>query len=101
MIKFTCLGRSTQPIKNLLLDAKKAYLTAQNSMTVIRRHHSERPNGWLHATTRPSRPMSTLALDETQKTLLLNDINQFLHPASRRWYANRGIPYRRGYLFHG
>ena len=23
------------------------------------------------------------------------------HPATARWYANRGIPYRRGYLFHG
>ena len=22
-------------------------------------------------------------------------------PATARWYANRGIPYRRGYLFHG
>ncbi|KAL2176141.1 uncharacterized protein P884DRAFT_203681, partial [Thermothelomyces heterothallicus CBS 202.75] len=25
----------------------------------------------------------------------------YLNPATRRWYANRGIPYRRGYLLHG
>ncbi|KAK1050708.1 hypothetical protein LTR33_014650 [Friedmanniomyces endolithicus] len=28
-------------------------------------------------------------------------MNEYLHPASPKWYATRGIPYRRGYLFHG
>jgi chaperone BCS1 len=31
----------------------------------------------------------------------LADINEYLNPVTARWYANRGIPYRRGYLFHG
>lgn len=25
----------------------------------------------------------------------------YLHPYTRRWYSNRGVPYRRGYLLHG
>jgi chaperone BCS1 len=40
-------------------------------------------------------------LDDLQKATILKDINDFLHPRTPRWYSNRGIPYRRGYLFHG
>jgi len=31
----------------------------------------------------------------------VEDINEYLYPASPRWYATRGIPYRYGYLFYG
>ena len=31
----------------------------------------------------------------------MEDINKYLHLSSPRWYAARGIPYRRGYFFHG
>lgn len=51
--------------------------------------------------TRPSRPMHTVVLDHVQKNRVLTDINEYLHPSTPKWYANRGIPYRRGYLFHG
>lgn len=30
---------------------------------------------------------------------LVSDVNWWLH--SQRWYANKGIPYRRGYLLYG
>lgn len=45
--------------------------------------------------------MHTVVLDRSQKTRVLADINEYLHPSTPKWYANRGIPYRRGYLFHG
>jgi chaperone BCS1 len=45
--------------------------------------------------------MRTVVLDHQQKMQVLADINEYLHPATPRWYANRGIPLRRGYLFHG
>jgi len=45
--------------------------------------------------------METVVLDKEQKEALVADINEFLSPASPQWYATRGIPYRRGYLFHG
>jgi mitochondrial chaperone BCS1 len=28
-------------------------------------------------------------------------MKDYLHPYTRRWYSNRGIPYRRGYLLYG
>jgi len=40
-------------------------------------------------------------LEKTKKQTLLQDINEYLHPQTRRWYASHGIPYRRGYLFSG
>jgi mitochondrial chaperone BCS1 len=45
--------------------------------------------------------MRTVILDQHQKDTVLADMNEYLHPATPRWYANRGIPLRRGYLFYG
>lgn len=50
---------------------------------------------------RPSRPLSTIVVDEAMKKTLVNDLRDYLHPRTRRWYSNHGIPYRRGYLFYG
>jgi mitochondrial chaperone BCS1 len=64
------------------------------------RRYAGRGN-WMQVANRPVRPMTTVVLDAKQKLQLLADINEYLHPATARWYANRGIPLRRGYLFHG
>lgn len=45
--------------------------------------------------------MRTVVLEKEEKHDVLKDINEYLHPATPRWYASRGIPLRRGYLFHG
>lgn len=56
---------------------------------------------WNQVANRPVRPMRTVVLDPRQKGQVLADMNEYLHPATPRWYANRGIPLRRGYLFYG
>lgn len=96
----SCAGRSTQPIKDLLNFVKVWTLAKENSTTSIYRS----ANGtfdWDRQSCRPSRPMSTISLDMNQKASIVMDVNEYLHPATGRWYAARGIPYRRGYLFHG
>ena len=45
--------------------------------------------------------MNTIILNANQKFRIQRDIAEFLHPNTRRWYYDRGIPYRRGHLFHG
>ena len=45
--------------------------------------------------------MSTVILENQEKHNVLRDINEYLHPGTPKWYASRGIPLRRGYLFHG
>ncbi|KAF2496951.1 P-loop containing nucleoside triphosphate hydrolase protein [Lophium mytilinum] len=105
LIELRCIGRSTKPIKNLLNHIKTWSLEKEKAMTVIRRPAGkDRGRGagsWDRVSSRPSRPMETVSLDPEQKRKVVEDINEYLHPSSPRWYATRGIPYRRGYLFHG
>lgn len=56
---------------------------------------------WATHATRPARQLDTVILDSKQKQALIRDVNCYLSPASREWYETRGIPLRRGYLFHG
>lgn len=105
-IQLSCVGRSTQPIKDLLVECREQYLTMRRANTVVRRpatkeHRSRGRTVWTTVAKRPSRPLDTVVLGKVQKESLLADINEYLHPSSPRWYANRGIPYRRGYLFAG
>lgn len=103
-LTISCWGRSTEPIKDLLNAVKRWTLTKENKMTSVYRPGPKDEGGdcdWDRQSCRPSRPMSTVSLDQHQKAGIVMDINEYLHPASARWYAARGIPYRRGYLFHG
>lgn len=98
-----CFGRSSQPIKDLLNHVKRWTLSKENKMTSVYRAPAEAHGGrmWNRQSCRPSRPMHTVSLDQKQKASIVRDINEYLHPVTARWYASRGIPYRRGYLFHG
>ncbi|KAL8999024.1 MAG: hypothetical protein Q9169_002022 [Polycauliona sp. 2 TL-2023] len=105
-IKLVCIGRSTQPIKELIKEARDHYLDKEKTSTVVRRPAPKESRGrgrnvWLRVASRPSRPIATVVLDAQQKSRLLADINEYLHPKTAIWYANRGIPYRRGYLLAG
>lgn len=101
----TVLGRSHQPIKDLILEARGIHLSKESTTkTTIRRAIPKRFGGgsqWSKVTTRPSRSIDTVVMDQNQKEAIIKDVNEFLDPATRLWYANHGIPYRRGYLFHG
>ena len=48
---------------------------------------------------RVPRPLESVILDEGMKEKIINDIKDFL--GNSKWYQDMGIPYRRGYLFHG
>lgn len=101
-LDISCIGRSTEPIKALLSHIKKWRLSKDSRMTSVFRPSARvGKSRWELQSQRPSRPISTVSLDHEQKAEIVRDINDYLHPASARWYAARGIPYRRGYLFHG
>lgn len=48
---------------------------------------------------RRKRPLESVVLDEGVKERIVDDVRDFLD--SGRWYHDRGIPYRRGYLLYG
>ncbi|KAF1968907.1 P-loop containing nucleoside triphosphate hydrolase protein [Bimuria novae-zelandiae CBS 107.79] len=98
-LEIFCYGQTTQPIKDLLLHIRSWKVKQETSMTSVYRPLSG--GYWSRQSCRPSRPLQTVSLDQEQKDDIVEDINEFLHPATARWYAARGIPHRRGYLFHG
>lgn len=95
------------PIKELLQHAKTLYYDDHYARTIVKRPSPQNVrryggrHSWLQVANRPVRPMKTVVLDAKQKVQVLADMNEYLHPGTPRWYANRGIPLRRGYLFHG
>ncbi|KLJ10457.1 hypothetical protein EMPG_14172 [Blastomyces silverae] len=103
-VTVSCLGRDTAFLKGLLDEAQQAYVRRDGDKTIIYRatRGSEGQDAtWSRCMARHPRPMSTVVLDRNQKQNFLNDLKDYLHPLSKRWYTNRGIPYRRGYLFSG
>ncbi|CAD6451727.1 b656ec0f-0a53-4e0e-afed-0cd71481acaa [Sclerotinia trifoliorum] len=107
MLLISCYGRSTTPIKEFLQEAKEYSNRNHSAKTIIRRPATKERrswggrSSWIEVARRPCRPMRTVVLDEVMKNKVLRDINEYLNPSTARWYAIRGIPYRRGYLFHG
>jgi chaperone BCS1 len=105
-LRLSCIGRSTQPIKDLIKECQNQYFDKKSSRTTVRRPATKemRARGrlpWTKVAKRPSRPMDTVVLEHDQKELVLADINEYLDPKASKWYGDRGIPYRRGYLFFG
>ncbi|KAJ3498355.1 hypothetical protein NLG97_g1185 [Lecanicillium saksenae] len=104
-ISVSCYGRSTKPIKDLLEHSKALYWEELSQKTTIYRPRAKemrRDYGiWQQVARRPVRPLQTVVLDNKKKHDILRDMNEYLHPTAPWWYASRGIPLRRGYLFHG
>ncbi|KAI1741803.1 BCS1 N terminal-domain-containing protein [Xylaria scruposa] len=103
-ISISCFGRDPWILKELLLEAREKYIAKDEHKTQIyrgtTRSMSSEPT-WQRCMSRASRPFSTVILNEKTKQELIDDVTDYLNPATQRWYANRGIPYRRGYLLYG
>ena len=98
--KVWTLGWSPQPIKTLIDDAYNAEQAKQKQIkTSI--YAPDRGQSWRIRCTRSRRPLSSIYLDKNQKNEIMEDIKEYLAPVTAKWYSDRGIPYRRGYLFHG
>ncbi|KAL7926674.1 BCS1 N terminal domain-containing protein [Trichoderma austrokoningii] len=104
-LSISCFGRNPRLLKELLAEARQMYLKKDERKTLIYRSSSGAAYGgepyWQRSLSRPNRPFSTVILNEKLKQDLIADTADYLNPATRRWYANRGIPYRRGYLLYG
>ncbi|KAI1484372.1 BCS1 N terminal-domain-containing protein [Biscogniauxia mediterranea] len=104
-ISLSCFGRDPSVLKQLLQDARERYLAKDEKKTLIYRGISKTgiasDTSWQRCMARAHRPFSTVILNESKKKEIIDDISDYLCPTTQRWYANRGIPYRRGYLLYG
>jgi len=88
------LARDHKIVNQLLLEAKNAWKVAKEEFISI--YSSNTKNEWRLITSRPKRPLSSIVLDVGIKEKVLDDAKEFLN--SKKWYTERGIPFRRGYL---
>ncbi|KAK5320606.1 hypothetical protein LTR93_006818 [Exophiala xenobiotica] len=104
VLSLSCLGRSTTPIKEFVEHVYRMNKEKERSLTVIRRPYDGGYGGrstWSRLTSKPRRALDTVILDAGQKEQVLKDVEEYMDEATMNFYANHGIPYRRGYLFHG
>ncbi|KAJ7625852.1 BCS1 N terminal-domain-containing protein [Roridomyces roridus] len=94
ILRISILARSHRVLNELVLQAKKQYMAALQEKISI--WVSDSRNNWDCVTSRPKRSLKSIILDPGVAELLVDDARDFL--SSRRWYAARGIPFRRGYL---
>lgn len=84
-------------------DAVTAFLTdtarLKHADTVHRFYMATRWGDWRRRNDLPSRPLDTVILREGQVDGLVADLREFLN--AEEAYARLGIPWHRGYLFHG
>ncbi|KAJ3710171.1 hypothetical protein C8R42DRAFT_381826 [Lentinula raphanica] len=97
MLSVSVVARSNTILKQLVLQAKREY--EAEAIHRIQIYFADSHGGWRWTDSRHKRPMSSIVLNPGVKEMLLNDTKDFLN--SEKWYADRGIPFRRGYLLHG
>lgn len=87
------LGRTQRPLRQLVYDIQES--ARDDSVVTVHAY----PGHWMPATKRNKRPIESVVLPESQKQAVVQDAEWFLH--NREWFAERGVPWRRGYLLYG
>lgn len=92
-IILSTIGRSQDFLRGVVAEAKRQ-VTPEEGLTI---HMWQ--GYWGRPTRKAARPLDTINLAEGQMERIVSDIARFI--GSRDWYVERGIPYRRAYLFSG
>ena len=96
-VTLTTLYSQRHIFQDLFLEAHKLAQQSTEGKTII---YTSRGISWeKFGEPRRKRPIESVILDEGVKEKIVEDVKDFL--SSGRWYYDRGIPYRRGYLLHG
>jgi chaperone BCS1 len=93
-ITLMTIERSRNALNQLLMDLEKLE-NNRDRVNVL----SWSNGGWILAARKAPRSIDTVVLPREMKEYLVNDMQNFLD--SKKWYLDRGIPYKRGYLFYG
>jgi hypothetical protein len=101
-ITVVCAGcyNGMEHIAALLKAGKELYTQSQREGTRLHVAISDRGSFyWRNVGTRPARLLQSVICDDDIAHTAFADMTDFLGAAT--WYADRGIPYRRGYLLYG
>ncbi|KAH9483693.1 Mitochondrial chaperone BCS1 [Psilocybe cubensis] len=96
-LTLTALSPARAVFPLLLADARDAAMKGQEGRLVV---HTAWGTEWRpFGLPRAKRPLKSVVLAPGVAEGIERDLRTFL--SRREWYADRGIPYRRGYLLHG
>ncbi|KAM7105422.1 mitochondrial chaperone BCS1 isoform 3-T5 [Molossus nigricans] len=96
-VTFTALGTDRKVFFNILEEARELALQQEEGKTVMYTAMGSewRPFGY----PRRRRPLNSVVLEQGLADRIIRDIREFID--NPKWYTDRGIPYRRGYLLYG
>jgi mitochondrial chaperone BCS1 len=94
-MRLQLLGGNRRLIDLLLAEAHASSFPPSPGVCIRTARHE----CWMVSSWQPRRPLESLVLADQTLEDLLDDLRDFYRSCS--WYADRGIPYRRGYLLHG
>ena len=89
------VGGSRSMIEQLLAEAHAASFPRTPGVSIL----TAQGGRWSVTSWQAKRPLGSLVLADGVLESVLADLREFYR--SSPWYAERGIPYRRGYLLHG
>lgn len=93
----TTLYRDRFVFESIFREARELAEKAVEGKTII---YNARGVDWeKFGNPRQKRPLNSVVLEKGVKERIVADIQEFI--ASHKWYADRGVPYRRGYLLYG
>lgn len=97
IVTLTTLYRDRHLFNRILNEAKDIALKSTEGKTVI--YTSFGPEWRKFGQPKAKRALPSVVLDQGIKDNILNDVYEFMK--NGKWYSERGIPYRRGYLLYG
>lgn len=81
---FFVFGWSPKPITELLADMDKSQKTVQEARwTTIRTHEDNGYGNWSRPQTKLARPITSVDLDQGQRDMIVNDVAEYLDPATK------------------
>ena len=96
-VTLTALGTNRGVYFNILEEARKLALATNEGRTIM---YTAMGAEWrMFGYPRKRRPLSSVILDEGLTDKIVKDVKEF--NSNPKWYSDRGIPYRRGYLLYG
>ncbi|XP_058987948.1 mitochondrial chaperone BCS1-like [Musca domestica] len=96
-VTITAFGRNKQLYFEMLEEARQYALQATEGKTIMYTAMGSEWRPFGHP--RRRRPLSSVVLDKQISMRIISDCKEFIN--NPQWYADRGIPYRRGYLLYG
>lgn len=96
-ITLTSLWKHRNVFEAILEETYTMMARSQEGKTIVYNVHGFE---WVRlGEPRRKRPLGSVILDEGIQESVVEDVKEFI--SRREWYVDRGIPYRRGYLFFG